>query len=238
MSIIKKLLFPLRGFLFPQKCALCGLSLTGTEEIRLGLCEKCRTMVVRESGQECGVCGKPLVSEKDICLSCRNGEGHSYRRMWVLFPYTGIYRKLLKAYKFSKNLSLANFFAEKILEVITENPELIEAVIIPVPPRPGKVKESGWDQVEELTKRLIKAGQGRIKVSNCLKRRISKVQKQLNREQRIENLKGRIVLNKSAPKTALVIDDVITTGSTMEVCCQALKEGGAEKVYGLCLFFD
>nr|AGS52057.1 competence protein F-like protein [uncultured bacterium contig00024] len=238
MNILLNLLFLARGFLFPQKCALCGCSLTYTEEIRLGLCEKCRSAVSREKGQECNLCGKPLISEKELCLSCRNGGAHSYERMFVLFPYTGIYRKLLKAYKFTGNLSLANFFAEKIIELIQDNSELKDAYFVPVPPRPGKIKDTGWDQVEELIKRLKKSGREKIKVCGCLQRKISKVQKHLSRAERMENLKGRIMLKRDAPKVALVIDDVITTGSTMEVSCQALKDGGAEKVYGLCLFYD
>jgi ComF family protein len=170
-------------------------------------------------------------------MSCRNSEEHSYDRLWTLFPYTGKYRALLKAYKFNKTLSLADFFAERILALIAENPVLADAVIVPVPPRPGKIKETGWDQVEYLVKRLAKSGKAPL-VSPCLKRRVSKVQKRLSRAERIENLKGRVFVNKAVPKTVLIIDDVITTGSTMEACAAVLKSGGAERVYGLCLFYD
>ena len=54
----------------------------------------------------------------------------------------------------------------------------------------------------------------------------------------MENLKGKICLCAKPPETILVIDDVVTTGSTMETCSGVLKDGGAEKVYGLCLFYD
>jgi len=144
---------------------------------------------------------------------------------------------LLTAYKFGKKLPLADFFAEKITELIKNEPLLGNAVIIPVPPRPGKIKETGWDQVDYLVKRLEKY-LPEASVSRILKRRKSKVQKLLNRSQRIENLKGRITINGNAPNTVLVIDDVITTGSTMEVCSNVLKEGGAQRVYGICLFYD
>ncbi len=236
------LLILLRGFLFPRFCGVCGNILIGVKETRYGLCENCQTAIdfiyFSTAGQKCILCGKPLITEIETCLSCRNGGQRSYDRMWVLFPYTGIYRKLLKDYKFAKNLCLADFFAEKVLEVIFSNPELKDAVIVPVPPRPSKVKDTGWDQVDYLVKRLKKLSKGRLKVSPCLKRRNSKTQKELKRAERIENLKGRILLCKQTPKTAIIIDDVITTGSTMEVCSQVLKEGGAEKVYGLCLFYD
>ncbi len=64
------------------------------------------------------------------------------------------------------------------------------------------------------------------------------MQKKLDRKERLENMKGRIYLKTAPPKIALIIDDVITTGSTLEVCSEVLKEGGTEKVYGLCLFYD
>jgi len=237
MNFLIKILLWLKNLVFPSWCALCETALTDTEEIRYGLCQNCRAKAAAVQGQKCNLCGKPLISEIDICLSCRNDSVKSYDRLWVIFPYTGIYRKLLHAYKFGKNLALASFFAQKALEVIAENPVLRDAVIVPVPPRPGKIKETGWDQVEFLVKQILNLFK-ETPVCRCLKRRKSKVQKKLDRKERLENMKGRIYLKIPPPKTALIIDDVITTGSTLEVCSEVLKEGGSEKVYGLCLFYD
>jgi ComF family protein len=192
---------------------------------------------MQNTGNKCGLCGKPLISEIELCLPCRKGDHHSYDRLWVIFPYSGKYRKLLSMYKFKKNLSLAKFLAEKILEILRE-PLLKDAVIVPVPPRPGKIKDTGWDQVDYLVKRLIRLSKDDVSLCRCLKRTKSKTQKQLDRAERIENLKGRISVCAKIPKTVLIIDDVITTGSTMEVCSSVLKENGAEKVYGLWLFYD
>ena len=218
-------------------------------------------MITAVRGRVCIKCGKPLISEDEICVPCRGSPdvsqencGHSYDRLWMLFPYTGKYRRLLSSYKFKKNLPLAEFFVRMITELLNENPLLKDAVIVPVPPRPGKIKKTGWDQVDYLVKRLKKKNPEKT-VSRCLKRRKSKMQKQLNRKDRLENLKDRIYVRNSVtresssaarrfcgsfkvPQTALVIDDVITTGSTMEICAKVLKEAGANKVYGLCLFYD
>ncbi|MCL2806060.1 MAG: ComF family protein [Treponema sp.] len=231
---ILNIFYQLKNFLFPASCALCGRELDFAAEIRLGLCQECSSGITLEEGKKCNLCGKPLVSEIETCLPCRNSEDRSFLRLWLLFPYTGKYRKLLTEYKFKKNLSLAGLFAEKIKEVIKNEPLLKDAVFVPVPPRPGKIKEAGWDQVEYLIKKLGKS----LPVSRCLKRRKSKVQKTLSRKDRMENLKGRIYINGAPPKTALIIDDVITTGSTIEVCAKTLMEAGAQKVYGLCLFYD
>jgi len=237
MNILYKIFLWGKNCLFPEDCALCQGALIYQHEMRLGLCGDCFASINPEvTDKKCAVCGKPLISEFDTCLSCRNNQ-HSFDRLWTIFPYTGKYRKILAAYKFEKKLPLADFFAEKIAEVIKNEPLLHKAVIIPVPPRPGKIKTAGWDQVECLVKRLEKHLPG-VAVSRCLKRSKSKAQKELNRNDRLNNLKGRILINGVAPDIALIIDDVVTTGSTMEVCSAALKNSGTQKVYGLCMFYD
>ncbi|MCL2410119.1 MAG: ComF family protein [Treponema sp.] len=226
------------NFLFPGNCALCGGSLLDKKEIRYSLCHGCQSSIGINEQRICGLCGKPLSSEIDTCLPCRNRDGEAaFQRLWLLFPYIGKYRKLLTEYKFRKNLYLAVFFAKMIINLIGKEPLLKDAVIVPVPPRPGKIKHTGWDQIEHLVN-VMRKNNNKMVICWCLKRKRSKVQKELSRAERLKNLKGRIYLRSAPPKIALVIDDVYTTGSTMEVCSQVLKEGGAEKVYGLCLFYD
>ncbi|GHV95687.1 amidophosphoribosyltransferase [Spirochaetia bacterium] len=230
-------IFFLREYFFPFGCALCGASLITADETWYGLCCACREEIdaaAGRAGERCDLCGKPLISEHGRCLSCRNGGERAFDRVTVLFPYTGKYRKLLKAYKFSKNLALGHYFAEKIEEVVKDLPGEPDWAIVPVPPRPGKIKKAGWDQVEYLARLLEKE----MPVLRCLKRLPSKVQKELNREDRMNNLRGRIVVKQKPPETAILLDDVMTTGSTMDVCAAALKESGAKQVYGLCLFYD
>jgi ComF family protein len=233
----------IKGFFFPETCALCGKILINVCEIRYCLCQECHSsieeqFIISQEGKKCNLCGKTLISENETCLPCRNRSQCSYDRLWTLFQYTGKFRILLTAYKFEKKLALADYFAEKIVELIQKTEELKETCLIPVPPRPGKIKNTGWDQVDYLVKRICKLSKGNIYVYRSLRRRKSKIQKQLDRKDRLENLKGRIYINGAVPVTAIIIDDVITTGSTMEVCASVLKEAGAEKVYGLCIFYD
>jgi predicted amidophosphoribosyltransferase len=122
------------------------------------------------------------------------------------------------------------------------SPERFDFAWVPVPPRPGKIREAGWDQVEYLAKLLEKDGRP---VCRCLRRLGSDTQKVLDREKRRVNLKGKILVRedygrgkKKVPKTALVFDDVYTTGSTMDACAEALKSAGTANVYGICLFYD
>ena len=241
----------LREYFFPFGCSVCGADLADPEEAWYGLCGECHAGIDRDlsesrTGKTCDFCGRPLISEHDRCLSCRNGEEHIFDKVTVFFPYTGKYRKLLAAYKFDKNLALGNFFIGKIKDEIEYGSILQEAgivqgtSIVPVPPRPGKIREAGWDQVEFLARLLERETKntGSLSVSRCLKRLPSQSQKELGLKNRRTNLKGRIVPVRKVPKTAIVIDDVMTTGSTLDACAAALKESGTEKVYCLCLFYD
>jgi predicted amidophosphoribosyltransferase len=107
--------------------------------------------------------------------------------------------------------------------------------IVPVPPRPGKIKRKGWDQIELLARRMERSG---VSVSRCLRRLPSRSQKELDRHGRAINLVGKMICIEPPPKTAILIDDVITTGSTMDACARALKEAGCAHVYALAFCYD
>ena len=261
----------MREYFFPVGCALCETTLFDAHETWYGICEPCHRELLgdiawmdravdREESSEtaqgetrCELCGKPMVSGQGRCLSCREGPERSYDRLVTIFSYSGNYKKLFSEYKFNKNLAIGHFFAEIIIKAyrhLCQSEKGLPCFLIPVPPRPGKIKKTGWDQVEYLSW-LVKAGWGEphrqdsglnpntgLTVYHCLKRLESKVQKELSREDRLKNLKGRVTLCKEAPPVAIIMDDVITTGSTLDVCSAALKSCGTQKVFGICLMYD
>jgi ComF family protein len=234
----------IRELLFPSGCPVCGKLLLDARETRYGLCGECHAAFSLGDEKRCSRCGRPLISEKDQCLPCREEEGRFFDRAFMVFPYTGKYQRLLRAYKFGKSLSLGNFFAGKLTESLARFPRegMGTPCWVPVPPRPGKWRRYGWDQVEYLARLLEKQYRrlkpGSLPVCRCLKRLPSQTQKELNREERKINLRGRIRCTKTPPAEVFLFDDVFTTGSTLDACAAALKEGGAEKVYGICLFYD
>ena len=237
-------LFYLREYFFPSGCGGCGEALFNREDARYGLCAACRAFLAAALAPEnrCQICGKFLISEKLVCLSCRKEASDTPAcdqrivKPRALFPYTGKYKRILFAYKFRKSLGVGNFLAQCLNERIADFAAGEEAVWVPVPPRPGKIKKQGWDQVEYLAGLLEK--NKRYPLCRCLKRLPSESQKALNREGRAGNLKGRILCVKKPPETALLFDDVITTGATLNACARALLESGTKKVYGAGLFYD
>ncbi|MDR2375509.1 MAG: ComF family protein [Treponema sp.] len=240
---LRTLIFFVREFFFPTGCGLCGTALLEPGEAWQGLCEPCRESLEEDTEipadgtrpraqTRCRRCGRPLISEQDRCLPCRERDDWNCESISPLYPYTGTYRKLLAAYKFEKNLGLGNFLARRLAGHCREFPGF---VLVPVPPRPGKIRTTGWDQVEYLARRLEDEG---LPVRRCLKRLPSQTQKKLDRRSRLQNLEGRFALTGAAPRRALLIDDIMTTGATLEACAAALKKGGTEQVCGICLFYD
>ena len=240
--------FYLREYLFPSGCGSCAEALFEKEDAYYGLCAGCRDFLssVLVAERRCEICGKHLISEKALCLSCRRTEGtvcnsdysEQIVKLKVLFPYTGKFKSVLGAFKFGKSIAVGNFLTKCLNHALESfcKEDAGNTVLVPVPPRPGKIKEQGWDQVEFLAKRLRKTGL--FPLHRCLKRLPSKSQKELDRQGREKNLKGRIICIKPPPKIAILFDDVITTGATLDACAQALIEKGTKKVYGVCLFYD
>ena len=247
-----KIIFYLREYFFPSGCGGCGRSLipvdSDKDDVYYGLCKSCRDFFEASSNiaSRCSYCGKHLISEKDTCMSCRNSGAleigrfnEQLVRVKSIFPYAGNFKIILGAFKFGKSLGIGYFFARYLAISIRAFDFFAlnnDAALVPVPPRPFKIKKTGWDQVEFLAKALEK--KHNMRVSRCLKRLESQSQKVLNRSERKSNLKGRILCVKNPPKTAVLFDDVITTGATLDACAKALLEGGAERVYAVCLFYD
>jgi ComF family protein len=241
---IKEKLFYFREYFFPAGCGGCGEALPSYEDACLGLCASCRAIFESFFGDEkhCAYCGKVLISEKDVCLSCRkNGaiENGRYSAQLVklrcLFPYSGKYRSVLGSYKFEKSLAAGSFLSRFLTTALSGLEFSGKTAWTPVPPRPGKIKRQGWDQIEYLAKLLEKKSP--LPVCRCLKRLPSRSQKELNREERGINLRGRIRCVRPPPETAIIFDDVITTGATINECAQALINAGSKNVYGICLFY-
>jgi ComF family protein len=245
MKYIDRLVSLLGERLFPAGCAVCGAPLFDSDEAWYGLCRRCFGRFEIEEQRRCLSCGRPLISERERCLPCREGEGFSFDGAFALWPYAGNCRKLLEAYKFKKAFALGNFLAQKMLDALplfrpfeADNGDSRAGDFswVPVPPRPGKIKNSGWDQIDYLAGRLRRNHGARVEA--CLERLSSETQKKLDRQGRRINLLGRIRCRKTPPERVLLFDDVMTTGSTLDVCSKALKDSGAKEVFALALFYD
>ena len=186
----------------------------------------------------CIHCGIPLVSEKEICTKCHAtlNDGKIIERQFLLYPYINNYTNIVLYWKNENIRSLSLLFALIIKQFIKNNPELEGVPIVPVPPRPKKIKTKGWDQIEDICSYL----EDFVPICRFLTRHDGHSQKGLSKEMRHINMIDKIHIKPrvNIPKKVIILDDVITTGATIEVCKQCLKNAGCQEVLTLVLFFN
>lgn len=164
--------------------------------------------------------------------------------VYSLHSYTLWKKDLLYSWKTEGVRLLSPVFARMVCNGLRE----VESVagcsltVVPVPPRPGKIRKYGWDQINELCWYMKKLYG--VNVLELLKRFSKHQQKKLDREQRkemIESGYGAIPSKKlkkigKIPDDVLLVDDVMTTGSTVEACSKILKNMGVKRVFVLTIF--
>ena len=238
------------ALLSPQYCMLCDKP----SKTALPLCAHCIERALKPYTKDadtplygtsrCLHCGRPLISEQTYCTECRrhttdssSGASRFCTRIFALYPYIGLGQKIMPAWKNHNIRSFAAVFAPLLASFILQQPELRNIPVVPVPPRATKLRSKGWDQMQDISRHISACGS--ITVYPCLKRAGKIPQKQLSRNERMNNIMHSITVSaKRVPESLIVIDDVMTTGATLEACAQALLAHGCKKVYGICLFFN
>ncbi len=167
-------------------------------------------------------------------MRCR-GAVWAFDRAYPIFPYSGPARELISAYKKGGRRSLAPpiaAMADRAIRGLWPG-----RTVVPVPPRPGKIARRGWDQVDQIARELGRMGH---RIERPLVRTSASEQKRLGRELRAANARASYSLRRGAspPAEVLLLDDVITTGATVDACAAALKAGGARSVVVLALAAD
>ncbi len=223
-----------------EECLSCG-----RVSYDMPVCAECRKNLegyVRfDSGARCSKCGKVLISEIGICLECREHPSlSSLDALYPLHSYLQWKKDLVFAWKIEGQRRLSPLFANLLYDAL-RSLGLEKKILVPVPPRPGKLKTEGWDQIDELS-RILSEKHG-VKVISLLERKTSTEQKKLGRDARIGAAGAVYALSSQAkeafeilPEEVVLLDDIVTTGATMEKCAWLLREAGVRKVSGIALF--
>lgn len=220
---------------FPQvRCMVCG----GTEGMQSGVCASCRDKMERYPLKDvCPVCGRAM-QEAEKCPAC-GIHTPSYTAARAGYMYDGETRKLIHCMKFKGEYDLpVRLFAQTLGEMLDELGWTVDCVTA-VPSTPESLRKRGYNQAKKLAERLCRLKGLRMATELIRKKRGTQSQVGRNAENRRENLRGAILPGRKSTraegKRVLLIDDVYTTGSTVEACAQALKKCGAKEVYVLCI---
>jgi len=230
MSFWKKLI----SLVFPATCLVCRSDLY--EGDRKGLCGTCWIKLERITSLFCIRCGLPLSSGGAHCAKCRKKKAYVLKRIRSAAQYQGIIRDCLKQFKYHRKVYLVEALGELLNETVRQEPELLSCTYVAaIPMHSRKKRNQGYNHAELLARELCKrTGQAYLE-ARLIRKNFGPSQTELSREERILNVRGAFEVDtlEKMPKKVLLVDDVCTTGSTLEACAQTLRAAGCRQVFAL-----
>jgi ComF family protein len=222
---IYSLLWDLVDIFFPPTCGGCG-------EAGTRWCQDCQQRTKSVQPPICEKCGQ-TTQNSSLCKRCINTPPQfETLRSWAEFE--GPIRNALHELKYKKNIGLGSSLATQLITLVNDQQWVID-IITPVPLGQQREQQRGYNQAALLAKPLALALQ--IPYNPHILRRVRETQSQINLSliERKHNMAEAFQAHhkKVAAKQILVVDDVTTTGSTLDACASALKKAGATTVYGL-----
>jgi ComF family protein len=189
------------------------------------------------------MCGAPLHSGETLCCICKkNSEEYKFDKMRSVYEYKGSVRKLILKFKYGNRTFLAKDFATDMHEIVKNNDFYQKAdFIVPVPLNIIRKIKRGYNQSELLAKELSVKINIPVLKNVLLRRKITKPQFKLSRTERFRNIKDSFFIKNEKiikGKNILLIDDIVTTSSTVCACSSVLKACGAHKIFVLILAMD
>jgi ComF family protein len=220
-STLKKLSSRLFAGMFGGTCFLCRGAARGL------LCEACDADLPRLRAPRCPCCA--LASpDGAVCGRCL-AHGPRYDATAAALSYDFPADALIHALKFRGELSLATFLADFLRNEIRPG-ERIDCVV-PVPLSTTRLRERGYNQAVELARPLARAAGATLELTLCERTRDAPPQTELPWAERSRNVRGAFRCTRSlAGMTVAVVDDVMTTGATLDEIASTLKAAGAHRV--------
>lgn len=227
---MKRFLEKMSDIFYPRRCPVCQKILKDQKRM---ICLQCETMLHPIGHPRCFKCGKP-VEKGEYCRDCQKRK-HMFEQGRGIFVYDSSMRRSVTRYKYYGCREYGDFYAKAMyryakMELREWKPDLI----VPVPVHRSKERMRGFNQAAYLAERISRYTGIPVDMGLVQKNIKTKSQKKLNALQRRKNLeKAFCVTGDVRGKDILVIDDVYTTGSTIDAMASCLKKKGAENVYFL-----
>ena len=215
----------IQDWLFPPTCLLCGDKGTQGRD----LCESCaRSLPYNHPA--CPRCALPLPFETDsLCGECQR-RPPAYGRSFALFHYEEPARHLLTALKFHARYPCARLLGEMLadaLETQEDKPELI----IPVPLHRSRYRERGYNQTLEIARTLSRRLQIPVDFASCIRALATQPQTDLKGKDRRRNVRKAFALTRPmAASHVAILDDVVTTGATVNELAKLLRQAGVGRI--------
>ena len=220
---------------FPRSCIGCGCAIEGSEFNYL--CSPCSEHLILSTPPNCHTCGYPFLGDwipSKACPHCADlkpafDQGH------ILFLAKGIGRKIIHTLKYKNGLFLLSDLKTVITKLRHLEGIFKNSILVPVPLHPSKLRERGFNQSVQFAQLINDLYQKETEIAQILvRKKFTLTQTQFSREKRAENFKVAFAL---APKIKLdfskkyiLLDDVFTTGNTLNECAKVLKRSGIQSI--------
>jgi ComF family protein len=237
----------LASVFLPAGCRLCEQLLTHAS--RLPICSDCLASFSLIEGSICDLCGLPLAPisgmqtgeepearDPQLCIGCANETFHFDGARSFARYEEGLVRAIVLL-KFEEMNPLADWFADRLAEVVRHCGDALKVdLVVPVPLHRIRQQERGFNQAELLSKRLAT----RLKLPHqgvlLVRKRPRPDKHLLTSRERWEAVRGAFATRSGSQvdnRRVLLVDDVMTTGATLDACAKALRDAGASSVIGL-----
>lgn len=207
------------SLLFPPRCIFCGGVLTS--KTGLEICKECFKKI-------------EFMEEKNSRSDVLVPKGSNYDAVVCACKYSGIVKETILKFKFTNKPSYYRTLAELLVkEIKLRALEKEIDLIVSIPLHRMKENTRGYNQSRLIAKYISKAIKLPDKSSLVYKKRYTESQSRLSKDERMKNVEGAFALSKKSTfsgKRVLLIDDILTTGSTLNECSKILKEAGAVSV--------
>ena len=214
LQAVREIVYSLRDFLFPPVCPSCEGNLQADEII----CSSCYDKLAAET----------FSYSPSVRIIGNTAE------VSVLLPYDSMCRRIVHALKYHGVASIGSvmgkLMAQKTLKDFSVSGS---AILIPVPLHPDKLLERGYNQSEYLARGFSSFSGHKIKTGILKRIKYTETQTHLSPDERSENVRNAFVFtgkSSLSEQDIILIDDVMTTGSTLASCVRTLVNGGAEKI--------
>lgn len=234
----------LMDLLYPKTCPVCGEVLQGEKGkkvLRNTLCSNCKNKIIPVKSPVCKQCGKPIRDTKEeFCFDCRKRKKTYFVQGFAVWEYDKYMKNSITQFKYGGRKEYADFYIEEVVYYYGKRlSELQFDAVIPVPLHKDKLRFRGFNQAEILAKKLGEKLEINILDSLLCRVRNTKPQKGLDDKERYENIRQAFsVTDKESAKNlnrVLLVDDIYTTGTTINQCAAELVKAGTKEVYFLCL---
>jgi competence protein ComFC len=226
--------------IFPAGCRICDALLTSAS--RVPICETCLGSFVPVPANACQVCGLPLPTimhgqeGSRLCPACGD-KTYAFDTARSFAVYEGSLVRAILLLKFERIEPLGVWFADRLAEVVGNEKDVLRAdVVVPVPLHRERERERGYNQAALLSKPLAKRLRLPHKAVLLMRTRARPDKRILSLEERWESVRGAFATRPGSQvdnQRVLLVDDVLTTGATLDACARALREAGAKSVVGL-----